>query len=63
MICSWCNARAGVVRLTPSFYERYPEIGEVNKLCPDCTDTAIDEINAERREMECEPSEMTEWSN
>ena len=63
MICSWCNSRTGVVRLTPSFHERYPEIGEVNKLCADCTDTAIDEINAERREMECEPSEMTEWGD
>jgi hypothetical protein len=62
MICSWCNSRTGVVRLTPSFYERYPEIGEVNKLCAECCSTAIDEINAKRSEMD-EPSEMTEWGD
>ena len=62
MICSWCNSRTGVVRLTPSFYERYPEIGEVNKLCAECCDTATDEINAKRSEMD-EPSEMTEWGD
>jgi hypothetical protein len=62
VICSWCNSRTGVVRLTPSFYERYPEIGEVNKLCAQCCDTAIDEINAIRSEMD-EPSEMTEWGD
>jgi hypothetical protein len=62
VICSWCNSRTGVVRLTPSFYERYPEIGEVNKLCAQCCDTAIDEINANRSEMD-EPSEMTEWGD
>ncbi len=63
MICSWCNSRTGVVRLTPSFHERYPEIGDVSKLCADCTDTAIDEINAKRSEYDCEPSEMTEWGD
>ena len=63
MICSWCSSRTGVIRLTPSFHERYPEVGGVNKLCADCKDSATDEINAERREMECEPSEMTEWGD
>ena len=62
MICSWCNSRTGVVRLTPDFYEKYPEIGEVTKLCAECCDTAIDEINAKRSEMD-EPSEMTEWGD
>jgi hypothetical protein len=62
MVCSWCNSRTGVVRLTPAFYEQYPEIGEVNKLCAECKSTAIDEINAKRSEMD-EPSEMTEWGD
>ena len=63
MICSWCNSRTKVAWLTSDFHNKYPEIGEVNRLCLECKDTAIDEINAERREMECEPSEMTEWGD
>jgi len=66
VICSWCNSRTGVVRLTPSFYERYPEIGEVTKLCAECKDTAIDEINAKRSEYDDgddHVSEMTEWGD
>jgi hypothetical protein len=62
MICSWCNSRTGVVLLTPAFYQQYPEIGEVTKLCAECCDTATDEINAKRSEMD-EPSEMTEWGD
>ena len=54
-------------QLTPEFYDKYPEIGLVaaviTRLCLECKDTATDEINAERREMECEPSEMTEWGD
>ena len=52
-----------MVWLTSDFHNKYPEIGEVNRLCLECKDTATDEINAERREMECEPSEMTEWGD
>ena len=63
MICSWCNSRTKVVWLTSEFHNKYPEIGEVNRLCLECKDTATDEINAQRREMECEPSEMTEWGD
>ena len=52
-----------MVWLTSDFHNKYPEIGEVNRLCLECKDTATDEINAQRREMECEPSEMTEWGD
>ena len=63
MICDWCNSRSKVVWLNAEFHNKYPEVGEVTRLCLECKDTAVDEINGERREMECEPSEMTEWSS
>ncbi len=66
MICSWCNSRTKVAWLTSDFHNKYPEIGNVNRLCLECKDTAIDEINAERRSYDDgddHVSEMTEWGD
>lgn len=61
--CQWCDeAPSTPDQLAVIDHERYPEIGPVLQLCKPCYETAVDEINAERREVD-EPTEYDEWQS